>query len=129
MPNSYPIVIEFFVFFGELLHFFYTVLIIEHARFSNDPKLVLCAIAKMYFVTKPNSVPISWTRISFKYNCSPIHTIFCGFFIDPPSPTSNTFMIVYHAYWSLHYTSRTLQTYFKPQLFPGIRTCLNSFRF
>lgn len=129
MPNSCPIVIALFVFFGELLHFFYTVLIIAHAGFSNDLKLVLGAIAKMYFVTKPNSVPIFWARISFKYNCSLIHTIFCGFFIDPSFPTSNTFMIVHYAYCSLHFTSQILQAYFKPQLFPGIRTCLNSFRF
>lgn len=58
VPNSYLTVIALFVFFDGLLHFFYTVLIIAHAGFSNDPKLVLGAIAKMYFVTELNSVLI-----------------------------------------------------------------------
>ena len=104
MPNSCPTVIALFVFFGRLLHFFYTVLTIAHAGFSNHPKLVLGAIVKMYFVTEPNSVPILLARISFKHNCSPIHTIFCGFFIHPPSPTSDAFMIVHRAHCSLHCT-------------------------
>lgn len=114
VPNSYLTVIALFVFFDGLLHFFYTVLIIAHAGFSNDPKLVLGAIAKMYFVTELNSVLILWARISFKHNCNSIHIISCGFFIHPLSSTSDVFMIFHCAHCSLHCMSQTLQVHFKP---------------
>lgn len=108
VPNNCQIVMMLFVFFDGLLHFFYIVFTMAHAGFSNGPKLVFGAITKIYFVTEPNSMPILWTRISFKHNYNPIHTIFCGFFIHLLSSTSNAFMIVYCAHFFLHYMSQTL---------------------
>lgn len=106
------------------MHFFHTILTTAHAEFSNDLKLVLGAIAKIYFITEPNSMPILRMKIFFNHNCSLIHTIFCNFYIHPPSLTSNTFIMVYCAHYSLHRTSQTLQVYFKPL---GIRACLTTF--
>ncbi len=113
VPNSYPAMIAFFIFFGRLSHLFYAVLTIAHACFPDNPKLVLGAIAKIYLVTEPYSMLILRVRISFKHNCSPIHTIFRCFVIHPTSPTSNAFMIVHCAHCPLRCASRTFQAHAK----------------
>lgn len=118
-----------FVFFCGLLYFLYTVLTIAYAEFLNDLKFVLSAIAKIYFITKSNFMPIFWARISFKHNYSPIYIIFCSFSIHLPFPISNIFIIVYCSYCFLHCISQTLQAYFKPQLFLNMWACLNTFYF
>ncbi len=105
MPNSYPIVIVFLVFFTWLMYFFNAVLTITNAYLRNIPKLILGTVAKMYLITEIHHVPILWVEIFLKYGCSPIQAIRCCILIDPTSPTSNVFMIIHYTHCSLHFTT------------------------
>lgn len=106
LPNSNKV-----FFFDRLLHFFYIVLIIAHTKFLYSFKLILDAIAKIYFVIKPNFVLIFWEIIFFKPNYSPIYTIFCNFFIHLLFSTRNAFMIVYYVFFFILYILNILNLF------------------
>ncbi len=84
MPNCCPTMIEFCVFFSRLMYFFNSVSTITYACLSDNPKLVLGAIAEMYFAIETYSLLIFRVRILFKHHCSQFKRSFAVFSLTHP---------------------------------------------